>query len=299
MEPTPHNPPMAIALMLTATVFIAGTTLLAKTLGTDTLGPPTHPIQITFGRFAFAWLALVAMLPVFYRHLNMRPNLGLHAARTTCGAGGVTLMFAAVAFIPLSDATAISFLNPIFGMIFAVFFLSERVGPWRWAAAAIALIGAMILLRPNPDSFRPEALLALGAALALGLELIFIKKLSGREAPFQILLINNSMGLCLISVAVIFVWQAPTLHQWYAMVGVGVLMACAQICFVNAMKRADASFVVVFSYATLIFAALYDALIFDVFPDHISIIGACTILTGALLLAWREGRVRLSADSRA
>ena len=56
------------------------------------------------------------------------------------------------------------------------------------------------------------------------------------------------------------------------------------------MARADASFVTPFSYVTLIFAALYDALIFDVIPDAISIIGAIIILAGASLLAWRERR---------
>nr|WP_208350755.1 DMT family transporter [Pseudaestuariivita rosea] len=299
MVDSKNNPAVAIVFMLVATVFIAGTTLMAKTLGTDMLGPKLHPLQITFGRFAFAWLVLVAFLPFLFSHLNTRPNMGLHIARTTCGAGGVTLMFAAVAFIPLADATAISFLNPVFGMIFAFFFLRERVGPWRWTAAVIALFGAMILLRPGPDTFRPEALLALGAALILGFELIFIKKLSGRETPYQILLTNNSIGLCMVTVAVLFVWQAPTAQQWLALAGVGVLMACAQGCFVNAMRRADASFIVVFSYATLVFAALYDAVLFDVFPDWVSILGAATILSGAFLMAWREGRVRPSADSRA
>jgi drug/metabolite transporter (DMT)-like permease len=67
-------------------------------------------------------------------------------------------------------------------------------------------------------------------------------------------------------------------------------MAAAQACFVNAMARADASFITPFSYVTLIFASLYDLLIFDVWPDVISIIGAIIILGGASLLAWRERR---------
>ena len=64
---------------------------------------------------------------------------------------GVTLMFAAAVYIPLSDATAISFLNPVFAMIFAIPFLGERVGKWRWIAAAISITGAIILLRPGAD----------------------------------------------------------------------------------------------------------------------------------------------------
>ena len=71
-----------------------------------------------------------------------------------------------------------------------------------------------------------------------------------------------------------------------------MMMAAAQTCFVNAMARADASFVTPFSYMTLIFATLYDALIFDVVPDAVSWIGAAIIVGGAGLLAWRESVTR-------
>ena len=285
------NPKLAIALILTATAFIAGTTLLAKTVGTGVAGPPLHPLQISHGRFLFAFAAIGTAALVF-RPAIRNPNLKLHVGRTFFGWGGVTLMFAAVAFIPLSDATAISFLNPVFGMLLAIPLLGERVGPWRWFAAAMALVGALILLRPGPATFQPAALLALGAAVLMGLELIFIKKLADRERPFQILLINNMLGLVIATVAVAPVWVMPTAPQWAALAGIGVLMATAQACFVNAMARADASFVTPFSYVTLIFAAIYDLLIFDVWPDAISWIGAAVILTGAAILAWREGRIR-------
>ena len=179
--------------MVLATVFIAGTTLCAKALGTDTLGTPLHPLQISHGRFVFAFMGLLCVAAVL-RHKIKAPDIKLHISRTLCGATGVTLMFAAVAFIPLSDATAISFLNPVFGMLLAIPFLGEKVGPWRWAAAAIAFVGALVLLRPSPDTFQVASMLALGAAFAMGCELIFIKKLADREPPMQILLVNNFIG---------------------------------------------------------------------------------------------------------
>ncbi|OJI93964.1 EamA-like transporter family protein [Planktotalea frisia] len=282
-----HNPRLAIILMICATAFIAATTLLAKALGTDTLGAPLHPVQITHARFLFAALTLGSAA------LIMRPKLGpvdlkLHVMRTTCGAAGVTLMFAAAAFIPLADATAISFLNPVFAMVFAIFLLGEKVGPIRWSAAGIAMVGALVLLRPGSGAIAPGALLALGAALILGLEIVFIKRLSGREAPFQILLVNNGIGLVIATLAVLFVWEPPTGQQWLALAGVGVLMAAAQTCFLNSVARADASFVVPFSYGTLLFATLYDALIFGVIPTSVSLLGAGIIIAGAALLAWRQ-----------
>lgn len=288
-EAKPQNPALAATLIFAATAFIAGTTLLAKALGTGALGPALPALQVSHGRFLFAFIAIGGAVAVMRPRLT-RPHWALHLGRTTFGWGGVTLMFAAVAYIPMADATAIAFLNPVFAMVLAIPLLGERVGPWRWGAAAIALLGALILLRPTPGSFQPAALLALMAAMVMGMELIFIKKLAGRERPIQILLINNAMGLIIATAAVWPVWQPPLPAQWAALVGIGGLMACAQACFVNGMARADASFVAPFSYATLIFAALYDMAVFSVIPDAISLGGAGIILTGAMILAWREGR---------
>lgn len=288
---TRPNPALAAALTLAASGFAAGTTLLAKALGTGALGPALHPLQISHGRFLFAFMIFATAAAALRPQLT-RPNWKLHIGRSSLGWGGVTLMFAAAAFIPLSDATAISFLNPVVGMLLAIPFLGERIGPWRWGSAAIAFAGAMVLTRPGSGALEVGALLALMAACALGGELIFIKLLSGREKPFQILLINNAIGLTIATVAVSFVWQTPNVAQWAALAGIGVLMAAAQTCFVNAMRLADASFVSPFFYTSLAFAALYDALVFSVVPDAVSYVGAAMILTAAAILVWREARPR-------
>lgn len=289
--PRASNPGLAALLTVLAAALLAGTTLLAKALGTDALGPALSPFQISHGRFLFALVAIAGMSGLV-RPRFTRPDLATHAKRSALGWGGVTLMFAAAAFIPLSDATAISFLNPVFGMILAIPLLGERVGPVRWAAAGIALTGAAILMRPGSGVVETGALLAIGAALCLGAELIFIKRLSGREGPWQILLVNNAIGLSIATLAVVWVWTAPTPAQWAALAALGGLMALAQTAFINAMARGDASYVAPFFYTALIFAGLYDGLVFDVWPDAISILGAVVILGGAGLLLWREGRRR-------
>ena len=284
-----NNPALAALLILAATAFIALSTLLAKALGTGALGPALPALQISHGRFLFAWIAVVAVVAAI-RPAFTPIHWRLHMGRTLFGWAGITLLFASVAFIPMAEATAISFLNPVFCMMLAIPLLGERVGPWRWLAAGIALIGAVILLRPTPGSFQPAGLIALAAALAMAMELILIKRLTGREGPLQILLINNGIGAVIATLAMWPVWLAPVPVQWMALIGVGLSMAAAQACFVNGMARAEASFVAPFSYATLVFAAIYDAVIFDVFPDITGMTGAAIILGGGILLAWREGR---------
>lgn len=289
MSPAVHNPKRAAVMILLASSLYAATTIIAKYLGTTE--NPLHPFQVSAGRFVFAFAALLVFSAITRPKIS-NPHIALHLGRSFTGWIGVTLMFTAVARIPISDATAISFLNPVFGMLLAIPILGENVGKWRWSAAGIALIGALILLRPGSGSFEPAALFALGAACVFGLEVTLIKLLSGREPPMQILLFNNAIGATLAATAAYFVWTTPSLGQSVGLAAIGLIMVCGQALFIQAMRNAEASYVLPFSYATLVFATFYDFWVFSTRPDGVSILGAVVILGGAALLAWRELKIK-------
>ena len=259
--------------------FVAACLVLAKIVQTDLLGEPLHPLQATQARFLFGFIGLF----IFYSAFPIRftkPDIKLHVIRTLCGFSAVTVMFTAAAIIPVSDATAISFLNPVFAMIFALPLLGEKIGKLRWTSALIGLLGAFVLLRPSASAFEPAALLALIAAVVMGLEFILIKILSTREQVLQILLINNVLGLLFSSISLLFVWTSPTLIQWIALSGIGFLMLGAQVCNLIALRGADASLVLPFSFTTLIFVTGYDFMVFAVTPDLISWVCAIIIIFG-------------------
>ena len=237
----------------------------------------------------FAFIAVALATPLIRLEFT-KPNLMLHSVRTLCGYSAGSFLFAAAAIIPVSDATAIKFLNPVFAMVFALPILREKIGLMRWVAAFIGLAGSMILIRPTEGSFEPAALMALTASLSAGLEMVLIKLLTGRENPKQILLINNAIGLLLSSVALVVVWDAPTTAQWFILAAIGFLMVIGQACNLQAFRGADATFVLPFSYSTLIFVTIYDFSVFSVVPDLISYIGSAVILLGALLLTLPEVR---------
>ena len=277
--------------MLGASALIAVTSLLAKALGLGIEGPPLHPMQISAGRFFFAFLALVLLLPW------LRPSFagtawGLQASRSLFGWLGVSCLFAAAARMPLADATAISFLSPPVTMLAAILFLGDRVGVVRWSAAAISLVGAVILIRPGTSAFQPAAVIALAAALFMGLEAVLIKRLTTTEPPVRILLVNNAFGSLIACSAAAMVWITPGAAQLGLMALLGVTMLTAQSLFIQAMKGAEASYVIPFFYATLVFATLYDYLLFGALPDGWGAAGAVIILTGSLLLALRDQKAR-------
>jgi len=282
-----NNPKLSIFYITMGGALIAMTTLLAKALGTDSLGDPLHPLQISNARFLAAFIPIL-IITIIRKTKIESPRWHLHITRSISGWSAVSLLFAAVAIIPVSDATAITFLNPIFGMVFAIPILREKVGSKRWLAAIIGLVGSMILIRPTSASFQPAALLALISASIMGLELIIIKYLAKYESTLQILVINNAMGLFISTVAVLFVWEPPSLHQWSAMAALGILMAGGQVCNIKALRGADASFILPFSYSTLLFVTLYDFLIYSFKPDMTSYIGASVIMFSVAIMTWHQ-----------
>ncbi len=283
----PKDAVIAVALMVSACALLAGTTLIAKMLGPAGGENPLHPFQISAGRFCFAALALTPFL------LAWRPSLAgtkwaNHALRVLFGWAGVSALFAASGLMRLADANAISFLNPVVAMLLSIPLLGEKVGPWRWGAAAVAFIGAMIIVQPGSAAFQPVALIALVAAIFMGAEAILIKKLADSEPPLRILAINNSAGALLAATAAGFVWIAPTTGQWILMATLGATMICVQALFIQALRRGEASFVMPFFYLTLIFAAAYDYALFAEMPVLASWVGAALIVASAITIAWRE-----------
>ncbi len=280
--------PRAIIAMAGASALVAATTLIAKILGLGGDGMTgLHPLQVSAGRFCFALSTLGVLLAL---RPSLRPPLAgtrwrWHLLRSLCGWMGVTCMFAAAARMPLAEATAISFLSPLVTMILALIMLGESAGAKKWLAALVSVAGAAILLQPGSEAFRPASLLALAAAGLLGLEAIFIKRLSGSEPPLRILLINNSIGAVVsLSVAAAF-WTWPTTTQWLLLATLGSIMVTAQALFIQSMKRGQASSVIPAFYTALIFAAVYDFLFFATRPAGSAMAGAALIVTGAILLA--------------
>ena len=91
-------------------------------------------------------------------------RLGLHLLRGFCVVFANITFFLGLAALPLAEGVAIFFISPLLITIFSVVFLKEIVGPRRWAAVTIGLIGVLVILRPGSETFQTASLLPLSAA---------------------------------------------------------------------------------------------------------------------------------------
>ena len=279
----------SIFYMLAASAFIGGTAVVAKILGKDYLGEPLSPFQISHSRFLYGFV-FVLIFSLFNKIKIESPNPKLHIARTSLGWMGATILFGSSSLIPVNDAVALNFSNPVFAMIFSIIILKEKYFTYRLIAMIITFAGALILIRPDFSNLYvdPIALVSILGAICLGLEAMFIKLLTKYEKNTQILLINNFIGLIISSLIVIFFWQTPTFLQLLLCIIIGFLMICAQICFLMALRSNQLNFVIPFFYSTLIFVLFYDYLIFKQLPDYLSFIGSLLIMIGGIYLFSKE-----------
>ena len=274
----------SILFILSAAFLFGLGSVLSKKVGYACASDSIHPLQIVYARFFFA-LIIVSSIVFFKRPGFKRPNFKLHIARSACGWTGVAILFSGVIFIPASDAVAITFLNPVFAMLLAVFVLKERLKINRWIATFISLLGMLVLLRPTLDfGSNLFAYLCLAGAFIMGVEILLIKVLSEREPFLQILLINNFIATLIGIVPMLFYFKVPNLFQLIELISIGAAMVLGQFFFLNAMKGTETTFIAPFFYSTLVFVMILDLVFFGVIPDIISLVGASLIIIGGLLI---------------
>ncbi len=269
----------AAGLTLAACLFFAAATACAKAAQLDGAVPPQ---QVTFFRYLFGLVTLApliatARVPVFTTRAP-----GLHAVRVACGVGGVFCMFAALGRLPLGDASAIAWANPLVAMLFAALVFGERVTRGRWLFAALGFAGVLVMMRPSGAAFGPGGLIALAAALLIGAEVATIRVLGQRDGALTVLLIANAGGTVASFALAAPVLAAPDAFKWAMLAGTGGLMVSGQLLFMAAMRLRETAFVAPFSYATLVFAFGIGIVVFAETPDMWSYVGAVAIAASGI-----------------
>ncbi|MCV0396817.1 MAG: DMT family transporter [Rhizobiaceae bacterium] len=142
---------------------------------------PLHQITFLRGLIAICiTLALFVPLDGGYRAL-LTNRFGFHVVRGLIVIVANMSFYAALATMPLGEATAIYFVAPLFITALSVVLLGELVGPRRWTAVLVGLAGVVLVIRPGGDAFTWAALLPLLGAFGYALLQITTRKLGVTE----------------------------------------------------------------------------------------------------------------------
>ncbi len=278
-------------MMILATLLVPVGDTLSKYL-TTTL----DPFEIAFFRFVFQ-VGFLGLAMVVFRQTFRAGNLGLLALGGLCSAGTLIGLIGAFTVMPIATAIAIFFVEPLILTLLSVLFLGEKVGWRRYAAIAVGMCGALIVIRPNWATFGWPAIFPLGAAVAFAGNMAIVRKISrdmtGLAVQFYIsvfAMLLVGAGLAVASLTGVFAWSGTdiitgTIPMFVLM---GMLSALTFFLFTEAFKRSPASTLAPLQYLEIIGATAMGYLVFGDFPDWLTWVGTAVILASGLYVFRRE-----------
>lgn len=282
-----NNPLGGIGLILLSSLFLSAADTISKLL---TVSVP--PLQVTFLRYG---VFVAIMLAVVWRSGGMatmrtrRP--GMQLLRGVGVAASSILFVISLKYLPIADATATSFVSPLFVTALSIPILGEVIGWRRWTATVVGLIGVLIVVRPGGLGFQLASLLPVVSALTWAFALIVTRMMSATESPLTTLAWSALIGLAIAAALMPFVWQPVTVEILLLGLFIGVSSTIGHWLVILAFRHADASLLAPFSYMQLLWVSVFGFLLFAVLPDRWTLVGAAIIAGSGLYTAHRE-RIR-------
>jgi drug/metabolite transporter (DMT)-like permease len=216
----------------------------------------------------------------------------VHALRAAAGGlGGAAAIYAA-AHMPVVSASAIGLLDGVFAIVLGVALLREGVSGRQYMAAAVCLVGALVVLAGkgafNAVGQLPvlPALAALAGALAVAIEAILIKKLARSERLLPVLFYVNLFGSLLFAVPGLAGWTGVAPLHLALFLLLGPLAIVAQSCNIQALRNADVAVIGPIRYVWIVYAMVFGALLFGERIAPVDLLGAALVLAGGLWLAF-------------
>ncbi|CUH84854.1 DMT family transporter [Thalassovita mediterranea] len=276
-----HN--KAILLMIAAvfcfTVMDATAKELSRHLGI---------MQAIWARYAGqALMVLVIVLPRIQTVARTRYP-GWQLVRSVILLGATGSFFTGISYIDLAEATAIMNVNPVLITLGAALFLGEGLGPRRAIGIGVALIGALIIIRPGSGVFTAYALFPLMAACCYSCYNLVTRYVGANEDAWTSLLYTAAFGAVILSVIVPFHWQPVDGHAIVLMAVLAAVGTLAQWLLIKSLTMGEAGMLAPFAYVSLIFATLWGVLFFDEYPDQWTIVGALVIVAAGIYVWHRE-----------
>jgi drug/metabolite transporter (DMT)-like permease len=238
-------------------------------------------------------------------------RLGLQLLRGFAVVLSNLFFFMALAAMPLAEAVAIFFVCPLLITIASVLFLGESVGPRRWGAVVLGLVGVGIVLRPGTEAFQMASLLPLLAALCYAALHTMTRLLGGTEGAgslifyIQLSFIVTSGAVGLVAghgqfagsgdPSLEFLLRAWVMPEWRdlgIMAFIGLASAIGGYSIGQAYRLSEAALVAPIEYAGIPMAVFWGWVVFAELPDGVAFGGIALILSAGLILVWREAVAR-------
>lgn len=249
--------------------------------------------EIMFVRGALASVILL----VFCAALGVLSKLhqlfhGMVLGRSLAELVGAFFFLSALVHVPIANANTIMQAVPLTMTVAAAFLLKEQVGPRRWMAVAVGLLGILLIVKPSGSGFDHYSLYAVAAVLFVTLRELLTRAAHVR-VPSIVMSLATALTLTLGGGAVTLTgsWVAPSGQEMLLLFMAAACQVVAYQGTIMAMRVGDLGFVAPFRYSIIIWSLLAGYLVWANIPDAWALVGIALVVGMGLYTFHRE-RVR-------
>ncbi|MBL8701603.1 MAG: DMT family transporter [Alphaproteobacteria bacterium] len=231
-------------------------------------------------------VAAACFAPILWRSgraMLRTDRLAGHALRSACGYGGFLAFVYAVGRMPIADAMALAFTQPLWSAMFARVVFGERLGALRIAAILLGFAGAMLVLKPSGALALP-ALAALLNALLSSVAMMTVKQLSATEPPERIAMFFMVVAMLLSIPPAALNWATPPVALWPWLIAIGVLAWAGQVCLSRGYALGRFSAMAAMDFTRLPIAVALGWVLFAEAPDLAVLAGMAAIAVASAII---------------
>jgi len=197
--------------------------------------------------------------------------------------------------LTFADATAISYTQAAYIAVFAVLLLGETVSRSQWYAAALGILGALLIAKPAFANWNSGYLIAVFGTSLNGLSFVLNRYLMRGDSEATTMFYANLVPV-LGNVPILWMSGLPSSDSLLWLPSLFLLGPMGVYLGIVAVKHANASILGPYTLLRLVIALIGGMMIFREVPDISSCSGAALILASCMSSSW-IGRKRDAAPS--
>jgi drug/metabolite transporter (DMT)-like permease len=227
-------------------------------------------------------------------------------------ARGLTLSIASLCFymslffMPLAEATVISFAAPIVIALLSGWWFGESVPRLSWLAMVLATVGVIVVLRPNLAEYGLPALLPILAMLAMSV-FVMLNRVSAQDvsplaSQFWVAFYAAPVQLAVASIAhasgepSLVIAGPPASDVLLRCALVALSASSAHMLLFMATRRVSPATMAPTSYIQIVVAIALGITLFGDWPDATALAGIALIVIAGLALWYANGTKRADGE---
>lgn len=264
--------------------------ILSGTIGLFVMESGQPSYNVVFFRCLFGAICLITYCQ-FRGYLNLKSidkrSMGLILAGGVCIVANWALLFESFTHASISMSTVAYHTQPLMVVLFATFFLKEKLASYKLFWIGLAFAGVVLIVNPS-ESATNQGNIVLGVGLALAAAFLYaiatiITKQLKNIKPHLIATIQITLGVFLLLPFVDFSVVPVVGDHWYWLFGLGLIHTCVMyILLYSSFQKISTSSMAVLFYIYPVVAILVDYVAYDQHLSVMQLVGVFMILVAGL-----------------